>query len=454
MRPTWPRLLARLPVRARLTLAFTGVMAVLLAAASIALSLLVAHNLDSTINDGLAARAGDAAALVRTGTGRGRLVRTGEAFAQLLSPAGQVIDTTPGAGPAPLLSPAETARARRRVVIADRPGRRGEELRLYARPARTPHGHAVVVVGESLLQRERALDALHALLAVGGPLALLIASGVGYAMAAAALRPVERMRRRAAAITVAETGGRLPVPLANDELGRLGRPLNEMLGRLEVAFNRERAFVSDASHELRTPLSILRMELELALRGRHTKGEIEAALRSAAEETERLSRLAEDLLVIARSDQGRLPVRPQPLDAGDVLRRVAARFQTRAKAEGRPLDPQPAPGVVVQADPARLEQALANLVDNALSYGEGAVALSARRENGAVELHVSDEGAGFPPAFLPHAFERFSRADQARGGGSAGLGLAIASAVAKAHGGTAHAANRDRGADVWISIPS
>jgi heavy metal sensor kinase len=440
-------------VRVRLTLAFTGVMAVLLAAAGVALSVLVANNLDSTIDDGLAARAGDAAALVRTGAGRGRLERTGEAFAQLLDPGAHVLDTTAGAGEEPLLSPAEAARARRHVVIADRHEPNGASLRLYARPARTPRGDAVVVVGESLLQRERALDALHALLAVGGPLALLIASGVGYALAAAALRPVERMRRSAAAVTAAETGGRLPVPLADDELSRLARTLNEMLGRLEAAFTRERAFVSDASHELRTPLSILRMELELALRGPHTRAELEAALESAAEETQRLSRLAEDLLVIARSDQGRLPVRPQDLDAEDVLRRVAARFQTRARAEGRPLEPQPAPGVTVRADPARLEQALANLVDNALRYGGGTVALSARRADGMVELHVCDEGEGFPPAFLPRAFERFSRADQARGGGSAGLGLAIASAVAQAHGGSAHARNGDPGADVWITLP-
>ena len=158
-----------------------------------------------------------------------------------------------------------------------------------------------LVVGESLAQRERALDALHALLAIGGPLALLIASAVGYALAAAALRPVERMRRHAAAVTAAETSERLPVPPANDEIGRLGRTLNEMLARLEVAFKRERAFVSDASHELRTPLAILRTELELALRGEHTREELEAALRSAAEESERLSQLAEDLLVIARS---------------------------------------------------------------------------------------------------------------------------------------------------------
>src|SRR4051812_6641626 len=443
-----------LPLRARLTLAFTGVMAVLLAAASIALSVLVAHNLDSTIDDGLAARARDAVALVRSETGTGRLARAAEAFAQVLTPAGRVRETTAGAGAAPLLSPAQAAAARRGVLIADRRDPKGAALRVYARPARTRAGDAiVVVVGEPLLQRERALDALHALLAVGGPLALLIASGVGYALDTAALRPVERMRRRAAAISAAEAGGRLPGPPGNDELARLGRTLNEMLARLEMAFSRERAFVSDAPHELRTPLAILRMELELALRGHHTRPELEAALQSAAEETERLSRLAEDLLVIARSDQGRLPVRPEPLDADEVLARVAGRFQTRARAEGRPLAPQPAPGVVVRADPARLEQALANLVDNALRYGDGTVALSARRHDGAVELHVFDEGPGFPPAFLPRAFERFSRADEARGGGSAGLGLAIASAVAAAHGGTTHAENRAAGADVWIVLP-
>ena len=142
------------------------------------------------------------------------------------------------------------------------------------------------------------------------------------------------MRRHAAAVTAAGTSERLPVPPANDEIGRLGRTLNEMLARLEVSFKRERAFVSDASHELRTPLAILRTELELALRGEHTQAELEDALRSAAEEAERLSKLAEDLLVIARSDQGRLPVRPERLEAGLVLARVAGRFQTRARRRG------------------------------------------------------------------------------------------------------------------------
>jgi signal transduction histidine kinase len=244
------------------------------------------------------------------------------------------------------------------------------------------------------------------------------------------------------------------VPPGNDEIGRLGRTLNEMLARLEVSFKRERAFVSDASHELRTPLAILRTELELALRGEHTKRELEDALTSAAEESERLSHLAEDLLVIARSDQGRLPVRLETLDAGDVLARVAGRFQTRARSEGRPLEADPSPGVELIADPARVEQALANLVDNALTYGAGIVALSAQQVNGSVELHVRDEGAGFPTEFLPQAFERFTRADEARTRGGSGLGLAIAAAVAGAHGGSAQAQNIEGGADVWIALPS
>jgi two-component system OmpR family sensor kinase len=440
----------RIPLRLKLTFAFTGVMAVLLAAAGIALSLLVAENLDSTIDDGLEARAGDqaAVAIATGGTGNARLERSGETFAQVFE-SGRVIAWTQGAGRTPLLTPAQLATASRRPVIAERQARTAK-LRMYARPAAA----YVVVVGEPLAQREKALDSLRALLLVGGPLALLIASLVGYTLAAAALRPVERMRRRAAAVSAAETGERLPVPLANDEIGRLGRTLNEMLSRLEAAFGRERAFVSDASHELRTPLAILRTELELALRGEHTREELEDALRSAAEETERLSNLAEDLLVIARSDQGRLPVRIEDLDAGEVLERVAGRFQTRARVEGRPLRPDPSPGVIVRADPARLEQALANLVDNALSYGAGAVELSANASDGTVEIHVRDQGNGFPPAFLPRAFERFTRADEARSRGGTGLGLAIASAIALAHGGSAHAENREAGADVWIAIPS
>ena len=163
----------------------------------------------------------------------------------------------------------------------------------------------------------------------------------------------------------------MPEPQGDDELARLARTLNEMLTRLEAAFDRERTFVADASHELRTPLAILRTELELALRGEKQLDELESALRSAAEETDRLSQLAEDLLVIARSDQGRLPIRRARVNADDVLSSVARRFGARASADGRALDVEPAADVWLDADEARLEQALGNMVDNALRYGAG-----------------------------------------------------------------------------------
>ncbi len=275
----------------------------------------------------------------------------------------------------------------------------------------------------------------------------------GYGLAAGALRPVEAMRRRATAVTAARPG-RLPVPPARDEISRLAVTLNDMLERLQLSFEHERRFVADASHELRTPLALLRAELELALRRPRSHDELEEAVRSAAEETERLSRLAEDLLLIARADQGALPVRPERVPAAEVLATVAARFETRAREHGREVRYEET-DVVLDADPVRVEQALGNLVDNALAYGAGPVVLYAADADGLVGLHVVDEGGGFPDGFVERAFDRFSRADEARGRGGTGLGLSIVDLVARAHGGSAGAQNRPGGgADVWIAVPS
>jgi two-component system, OmpR family, sensor kinase len=262
------------------------------------------------------------------------------------------------------------------------------------------------------------------------------------------------MRRRAELISGGGEGERLPVGPAQDEIGRLGETLNEMLGRIDGALARERGFVADASHELRTPLAILKTELELALRGDRSTHELREAIASAGEETDRLTRLAEDLLVIARSDQGRLPLRAEPLEARTVLETVRARFAVRAAREGRTVELGDAPLVDLRADGPKLQQALGNLVENALSHGAGPITLSARHRGAAVELCVRDEGTGLPTEFEPHAFERFSRADPARGRGGAGLGLSIARAIARAHGGEAHLATRESGGfEAWLSLP-
>jgi two-component system, OmpR family, sensor kinase len=298
---------------------------------------------------------------------------------------------------------------------------------------------------DAIGDRDEVLAALLALLLVVGPLALLLAAFAGYRLAGAALRPVESMRREAAEISAETSGRRLPVPEARDEVRRLGETLNEMLERLDEGLLRERRFVADAGHELRTPLALLRTELELALRRPRSPEELASAIRSATEEVERLIRLAEALLLLDSS--GGAALRVGELDAGELLDAVARRFAARAAAADRMIAVEG--GGSFRGDRDRLEQALGGLVDNALTHGEGRVRLEAEREADSIVLRVSDEGHGFPDDFLPRAFERFSRADEARTSGGAGLGLAIVDAVARAHGGRASAA----GATITLVLP-
>jgi two-component system OmpR family sensor kinase len=300
-----------------------------------------------------------------------------------------------------------------------------------------------IVVGASLEDRDDALAGLLAAFLVGGPIALALSTLLGYLLAGALLRPVERMRRRATEISTDTPGGRLPLPQARDEIFRLGETLNEMLGRLEAGMARERRFVADASHELRTPLALLRTELELARRRSRSPQELGAAVDSAAEEVDRLVRLAEDLLVLARADERGLALQREPIDVRELLETVAGRF-------GDELEVSASDDETIVGDRVFLEQALGNLVDNARRHGAGTIRLEAERSDGRLLLHVHGEGPGFPAELLPHAFDRFTRADEARERGGAGLGLAIVATIARAHGGTARAAD----STVTIELPA
>jgi signal transduction histidine kinase len=310
-----------------------------------------------------------------------------------------------------------------------------------------------LVLAQPLDQVRHTLGKLGVVLALVGGSGVVLAGLAGATVAGAGLRPVQRLT--AATERVASTGDLRPIPVTgHDELARLTRSFNQMLGAVAAAQEQQRRLVADAGHELRTPLAHLRMELELALRQATTEDELRVAVRGASLEAERLSQLAEGLLLIARGDRGALPLRLEQLDAGGLLSTVATRFEWRASEFGKEVQVVGRPETRVRGDRLRLEQALGNLVDNALRHGGGSVELEASSRNGLVELHVRDDGPGFPAGFVERAFERFSQPDPGRSGGGSGLGLAIVRTIAEAHGGSVHAGNgTSAGADVWLSLP-
>lgn len=315
------------------------------------------------------------------------------------------------------------------------------------------------LLGVSLEDSSRTLgSATHGLL-IGGA-AFLILAGIGaYWLARAALAPVERMRREAAALSDEDGGSILQVPGTHDEIAALAATMNDLLVRLRTALARQRAFAADASHELRTPIAVLAGELELANRPGRSQAELAAAVAVAGEEVTRLARITDDLLVLARGDEDKLVTQPELTDIRVLLARSAERASSRAAAAGLVCRVKAPAGLVARADPVRISQAVDNLVGNALRFAPRGtdIVLSGERSGSWLVLEVRDRGPGFPPDFLPHAFERFRRPerDRARGEGGAGLGLAIVRAIVLAHGGRVAAHNRPAGgAAVRLEIPA
>jgi signal transduction histidine kinase len=445
--------LKRIPIRWRLAAAFAVSMAALLVALGALVYLRVDDALRSSVDQALRAQSAESLAHPEDGSLVDTDARQSGTVVQIVGPDGRVVRSDPASLP-DLLSPDTAASARRRDVLTTVTVGPGEHNRWRALAVRD--GERVLVVARPLRPTEETLSHVFAGLIVAGPVGLLLATLGGYLLAAAALRPVESMRRRASAISATTPGARLPVPPSRDEVRGLALTLNEMLARLEGALEHERRFVADASHELRTPLALLKAELELALRRPRTAEELRAAVSSAAEETDRLTLLAEDLLLIARSDREVLGLRIERVDLADLARTTADRFAERASSEHRRIAVDVPQGTEVEADALRLEQALRNLVDNALGHGEGTVTITERAGAEATELHVLDEGHGFPSDVASRAFERFSRGEDSGGRGGSGLGLAIVQAIAHAHGGTA-GVGRDGTTgrtDVWISLPA
>lgn len=437
------------PIRIRLTAAFTAVMALVLLGVGI---LTVAHtkeSLDEAITESLSYRLANLRPIA--GATDPLLTRGNPDIAQqIIGPDGQVLTATANLARQTALSPSEIDTARRGQLVADhsRLGNLQGPVRVAAGPV---PGGRIVVAAQSLADRDAAVADLRNELAIDFPIVLFAAAIGAYLLAAGALRPVERMRARAAGIsaTDAHAHARLPVPPARDEIRYLGTTFNELLQRLQDALERERQFVSDAGHELRTPLSLQTTELELALRRPRTNPELIAALRSALDETTRLSRLARDLLTVADTGSS---TEPPTIDLRGHLQTIGERYR---HSLGDHLEIDCPADQHVRADPDDLDRIISNLIDNATQHGAPPITIHARKVNAhGVEIRVGDHGPGFPPDFLPHALNRFTRADTARTTGGTGLGLAIVDTLAQRNHGSVTAHNHPAGgAEITIELP-
>jgi two-component system, OmpR family, sensor kinase len=460
-----------MPLRVRLALGFALGTALLIGVVGLGFVLQLRTSLYATLDVGLASRAAtlseqyDAAGLAALGTHRD------EEPMQVVTVAGRVLESSHDlAGSSVLDRHALSAVLARRVDGSGPLGfTKGEDhhrTRFLATVLSDRDG-LVLVVGTGTDIADAADEHVDTGLLILGPIAV-VAAGLGaWWLSGAALRPVERMRRQSAGLARHDDGTHLAVPSTRDEIASLASTLNELLDRQRQALTqerealeRERGFVADAGHELRTPLATLRAELELAGRPGREQSELVEAVTSAAGETDRLIRLAEDLLTLARADGPDGFLRVRPIDLTDVT--ASAARAASAVGDLRDVDVvvDAPPHLEITADPDRLRQALDNLLANAVRHSpqHAVVTLTVTPHQGRVVLSVADEGTGFPEDFLPHAFERFRRADtaRARSQGGSGLGLAIVETIARAHQGRARAANRPQGGalvEVILPVP-
>ena len=448
-----------MPIRIRLMLAFGAAVALLVAAGGWLFVVGQSRSMLGSIDAQLSTAAGIADRYTTSVSGRSSSPGSlpGEYLLQILGPGGQVTASGQDAGTTPLVPSAMFGRAASRRIAFTRSAE-DEPVRVVAEPY-VGHPGYVAAAAVSLDAYRSSVGTLERSVIAGGIAVLVVAVSGSYLLARRALAPVERMRREVAAL-VGDGGERaIRVPSTRDELATLARTMNDLLGRLHASLERQRAFVADASHELRTPLSVLGAELELASRPGRTKEELSDAVASAAEETARLMRLAEDLLLLARSDSDRLELRLDRVDVGQILERGARAAERRARSAGVQIVLSAREGCWASLDAVRLREALDNLLDNALRFAPPGTTVEVRgtEREGLLSVEVLDRGPGFPGEYLPHAFERFRRptSDRSRSDGGSGLGLAIVEAIARAHGGAATARNRDGGgAAVRLEIPT
>lgn len=439
-------------LRARLMMLGTSGIVVGLAIGSIAIVLAMSYALQRSVDSAADATAASIAASIAD---------DGQVASPLPVPANQVAQVLDidqrvlaGSGNAdllvPLLRPKElqAALGGERVEINGDRGMSDQALRVTARYAGSAANRQIVIVAVPVGDFNNAVHFLRSALFITLPLLVLVLVVVGWRVVGAALSPVEQLRASAERITGSATSERLPVPVTRDEIQRLAVTLNDMLDRLARARLRQRAFVADAAHELRSPLASMRIQLEVAQK----LGDWANVGDDLILDIERLSRLVDDLLLLARADEGVHRGAVGPVDLRGLVADVVARYET-ARVPVTVLPPAPAPlpaphddaedqelidGLWAEGDPDALLRVFVNLVDNAVRHARTKVVLAVVPEGEGALLTVTDDGKGIAVSDRKRVFDRFTRLDDARArdAGGAGLGLAIVQELVRRHGGT------------------
>ncbi len=439
-----------LPIKSRLTIWYIVLLAIILVAWSTFLLIRLKADLYAGIDQALDVRAAQIS-LSTKGPGEGEFqdisesslaqITKGEYVAQLLSANGMVLEAS---GDVPSKKPMIPAATISRILnghhIRDTVtlGKDSERFRVLAVELLKTSNPEIIVVGTSTEDVDNSIDRLLVLLLISVPAALVLAGIGGWLLARKALLPVVQITSKAAEIGVSQLDERIEVPIKTDELGKLAVTLNRMLDRLQHGVEEKRRFIADASHEMRTPLAIMRSEIDVSLSLDNLQPEAIETLKSTRDEVDRMSRIVENMLTLARIDEGRLPLLKKPVDIADLARTVAQNMGSLADAKNMSVEVTGESEFVI-ADPEYLEQVIVNLVENAVKYSQpgGSVTLSVWQSEGEAGITVSDNGPGIPEELLGKVFERFFRVDTSRSRtlGGSGLGLSISEDIIKAHSG-------------------
>ncbi|MEK6323058.1 MAG: heavy metal sensor histidine kinase [Acidobacteriota bacterium] len=457
-----------LSIRAKLTLWYLSLAALVLVAFAVALYLYFSRELLNAIDTSLRnyaeriAQAVGHPSSIEEPSQPGVLIfapqfvsvldREGKATDQILDPEGHEV---------PVIKPAlERAASEWKPQYDEVSLSATEHVRIITWPARDEDGEMFfVVVGQSLRDVQSAQKQLVLLLAIANPLALVLASLGGLWLAKKALSPVDRLTRTAERIGRGNLTERVEEPRSRDEIGRLAATFNQMISRLEQSFERERRFTADASHELKTPLAVLRGDIEVALRRQRTPEEYQRVLESSLEEIARLTKLTEDLLTLARSDADESVLEREQVQLDQLAAEAREYIAPLAQSAGVSLSYEAPPSaIVVEGDQKRLQQLLVNLLDNAIKYTPpgGSARLALSKQGSSAVIEVTDTGRGIPASALPHIFERFYRQTDPRDSRVTGfgLGLAISKWIADAHGGAIEVNSREgQGSIFTVRLP-